>query len=117
MPDRQEIIINSYPAFFKSDPLPRKLGVSPKGAPKSPKGDLLINKNLWNPPLGDRALKNCPVDNFSEGASLQGRIVVGAGGKEREWCKNQDFGYSLRIAIRNEWGPDKILENQKLLEK
>ena len=71
-------------------------------------------KRFFKPPLGDRALKNCPVEGralikhpvgvFSEepdcsdgiaspsaslrrpkeGASLQGRIVVGAGGETTE---------------------------------
>ena len=34
------------------------------------------------PPLRDQALKIPPVAGFSEGAGLQGRFVVGAGGKK-----------------------------------
>ncbi len=40
-------------------------------------------------PLGDRALKNCPVGNFSEGQP-QGRPVVGVGG---------DFTVYLRTTV------------------
>ncbi len=45
------------------------------------KGTYLLTK-LMEPPLGDRASKIPPVAGFSEGASLQGRHVVEAGGKK-----------------------------------
>jgi len=40
---------------------------------------------VFNSPFeGGRALKICPVGKFSEGARLQGRFVVGAGGCKKE---------------------------------